>query len=236
MMQSGEAEGPHTERLMVLSGGKTERSIQSDNSPIQPAQPKKLDSQIQGSPAANAGREAESGSSVASVPDTAIFEGKKVDRLPSTTTWNTQEPKIIEQVINKVESLKPSQGSEIKVRLNPANLGEVHLRVVSTPDGLLAEIRATNSGTQDVLQRHAVQIHNLLQESGLRVDQVIIRPFGNETSQDNRGHQYQREPGSSFSQQGRDQDTQQDRGTRNPWEQHGRGSHKDNNRKWDRYA
>ena len=80
------------------------------------------------------------------------------------------------------------------MRLVPENLGEVYLKIAVKDGTLVAEIRASSEITREILSRETHKIQALLQDTGAKVEHVVVRTggFGGEAFESNRSTQ--REP------------------------------------------
>lgn len=145
------------------------------------------------------------------------------------------EPRILDQVIHAAQLRKSSTGTEIRVRLVPENLGEVYLKMNLTPEGLVAELSASRMATQEVLTKHAQQIQGMLVETGLRVDQVIVKTSGMDSSPDFKGSGSSRDP-LPQEQDWNHGSSSRDRGTRDPWQRNQNPFEEKRPEGWEKYA
>lgn len=93
--------------------------------------------------------------------------------LPTET-----ENAAVEQIARTLRGRTLAQGGEIKIRLVPESLGEIHLRITIRAGQLIAEIRANSEGTREILTRNTTQLQGLLAEAGSGVEKVVIRTGG----------------------------------------------------------
>jgi flagellar hook-length control protein FliK len=158
----------------------------------------------------------------------------------SRTTPLTHDPRgaaearVLDQISQAIRVQGGNSGSEMKIRLVPENLGEVHLKISVRDNVVVAELRAGTEGTREVLSKHTQQIQNVLQEAGYRVDQIAVRGGASDSVADWRGGP-QRDP---LQQQNQPHEqAPRERGNRQP-----PGQQQSDERKrpawgqWDRYA
>lgn len=88
------------------------------------------------------------------------------------------ENAAVEQIARTLRGRTLAQGGEIKIRLVPESLGEIHLRITIRAGQLIAEIRANSEGTREILARNTTQLQGLLAEAGSGVEKVVIRTGG----------------------------------------------------------
>ncbi len=86
-----------------------------------------------------------------------------------------QESSVVDQMTRNLQGRSLSNGSEMRVRLVPENLGEIHLKVTVRDGQIIAEIRATSEVTREILSKNSVQLQSLLADSGAGMEKVIVR-------------------------------------------------------------
>lgn len=178
-------------------------------------------------------------SETVSIPEIKVpghIENEIAPPMVRNKSLNRSDLVIVDQVVRATANQKHHLKSEIKIRLLPENLGEVHLKVSATADGIMAEIRAANGATQETLQKHVSQLHTMLQDTGLKIDQIVIRSFGSEFQSENRGQQQYREPFHEQRQNSRENQLPQERDPRNPWQHKPEDQNNEILKVWDRYA
>ncbi len=153
----------------------------------------------------------------------------------TSTQLTVQESRVLDQVVQAVQARKTATGQEIRVRLVPDNLGEVHLKVNMTSEGVMAELSANRLATQEVLTKHAQQIQGMLVDSGLRVDQVVVKAGVMDSSPDFKGNG---SPRDSFPQE---QDRSNasfshNRGSRDQWQRNQNPFEEKQLKGWETYA
>ena len=103
----------------------------------------------------------------------------------------TQNLEVVQQVSQALQSHRAPAGSEIRVRLVPENLGEVHIKIAVKDGTLVAEIRASSEVTREILSRETHKIQAMLLDTGAKVEHVVVRTggFGGEAFQSDRSNQ-----------------------------------------------
>jgi hypothetical protein len=86
-----------------------------------------------------------------------------------------QESPILDQVAKVLKTPEAQRGTEIRLRLVPESLGEMHIRIGMKEGVLTAEFRASSELTREILTRDSHHLQNLLAQSGLRAEHVVIR-------------------------------------------------------------
>jgi len=94
-------------------------------------------------------------------------------RIAESTRPGSTE--VVEQVTRSIRVQSNSKTSEIRVRLVPETLGEIHVRISSKDGVITAELRANVAATRAVLSEQTQQIQALLQESGIAFDKVVVK-------------------------------------------------------------
>lgn len=94
---------------------------------------------------------------------------------------------ISQQIVRSVNSSFGEGRSHVTIRLVPESLGQVDVRLTLDSGVLTARLWANNHEARQLLEQHAGQLRASLEESGVRVDRVVV---ARETSE---RHGYQRE-------------------------------------------
>lgn len=178
----------------------------------------------------------------ATAPVSATVELRVVDSEAVSTQGRAEsqatrvrEARILDQVIHAARVRTQGGASEIRIRLVPENLGEVHLRVAQTQNGLTAEFRASVETTREALSRQVSQLQTILADAGLRVEQVVVRSTGSETFPDTSRQGAARDAWSRQADSS-PEGPNQERGSRNPNQREHPSQEERNRARWDRYA
>lgn len=81
---------------------------------------------------------------------------------------------VVRQVIRGARFLLKDDVSEVRVRLEPPELGSVHIRLVSGGDTLSGEIGVSNPDVKGIVESHLHQLRSSLTEQGLRVGHIDV--------------------------------------------------------------
>lgn len=82
--------------------------------------------------------------------------------------------RVIDQIVKDVRLLKLLDGTNLTIRLRPAELGTLQIRVVSDAQGLTSQIEASSPQTRSLLQAHVPLLMDSLAAAGVRVDSVSV--------------------------------------------------------------
>lgn len=81
---------------------------------------------------------------------------------------------IISQVVERISYLKRSGNEELKVKLHPDSLGEVHIRLRRSKGNLSAEIIAQNKNVKELLENNMDALRQRFQQMDLNIDEFTI--------------------------------------------------------------
>lgn len=80
--------------------------------------------------------------------------------------------------------------AEVRLVLNPPDLGHLDIRITSGDGGLRVTLEASQSGTRDLIDRSLVQLQQALESRDLRLDRIEVRAAdGGRAAMDGSGHQ-----------------------------------------------
>ncbi|MCR5655597.1 MAG: flagellar hook-length control protein FliK [Lachnospiraceae bacterium] len=102
---------------------------------------------------------------------------------------------IIKQIGEYVNIHKTNEMTEMEIALNPANLGNVHLRVAADAQGnVTATLTAQNESVRDALMMQAMELKENLESQGVKIEAVEVTVASHEFEQNmNDGQQNQTE-------------------------------------------
>ncbi len=125
-----------------------------------------------GTPGAASGPGALAGATVALAPSVTAAgpPGSTAPPLPPSILF--QATPAPEQVISAVRLLRLTGRDEIRLRLDPPDLGTVHVRVVEENGRLAVHLRAEHAGTADLLQQLLPQLRQQLQTAALSLESL----------------------------------------------------------------
>jgi flagellar hook-length control protein FliK len=145
------------------------------------------------------GKAAEAQPSAAPVAPPAVQEA-----VATTGAASADRPQVASRIAETVHSAVMRGDSEVRLVLNPPELGRVDIRIVDTADGLVVAMKAANGEARELISRSLVALQVALEGRELRVDRLTVdQP--SQQSQDEPGWQGQR--GQDGRQRGRDEES-----------------------------
>ncbi|MCA9431290.1 MAG: flagellar hook-length control protein FliK, partial [Candidatus Omnitrophica bacterium] len=120
---------------------------------------------------------AEKSSPVIPVNETnsVVSRPTQTNPTPSLPPAPVEENEILNQISRNIQSRSVTQGSEMRIRLVPESLGEIHVKVTVRDGQVIAEIRASSDVTREILTKNATHLQSLLAESGVGMEKVVVR-------------------------------------------------------------
>ncbi|MCB9781616.1 MAG: flagellar hook-length control protein FliK [Candidatus Omnitrophica bacterium] len=120
---------------------------------------------------------AEKSSPVIPVNETnsVVSRPTQTNPTPSLPPAPVEENEILNQISRNIQSRSVTQGSEMRIRLVPESLGEIHVKVMVRDGQVIAEIRASSDATREILTKNATHLQSLLAESGVGMEKVVVR-------------------------------------------------------------
>jgi flagellar hook-length control protein FliK len=109
----------------------------------------------------------------------AVTHAREVTPTPARpmapAVHQVEKSAILDQLAKGIQVHQTPSNSEIRIRLVPDTLGEIHIKISLKADVLVAEIRATSGAAHEVLSKHTLEIQNVLQNAGLQTEQVLVK-------------------------------------------------------------
>lgn len=142
---------------------------------------------------------------------------KTLDIAQAQTQPQSQAPKelsdteILSQINNKLNSLKDENASKVTIVLKPENLGKINLELVTSKDGLTAQMTTNNPQVKEVLDKSLNSLKDSLSSQGVNVTSVTVKvdetqkPSSHDTFSFNQGQQNMGNQESSNNSQGQNQ-------------------------------
>jgi flagellar hook-length control protein FliK len=124
--------------------------------------------------------------SVTAAPPPVAPEVASVESLPAAGTPRQLGSRIAETVHAAVMR----GDNEVRLVLNPPELGRLDIRIVDARDGLLVAMEATTNEARELISRALVSLQAALEARELRVDRLTVEH--SQQSQDEPGWQGQR--------------------------------------------
>ena len=81
--------------------------------------------------------------------------------------------RILEQISKQLEGLQ--SGSRVNIVLNPESLGKVNIQLLSTKEGLMAQLTVTTQEAKDILMKGLDGLKDTLLAQGVNVDNVSVK-------------------------------------------------------------
>ncbi len=85
-------------------------------------------------------------------------------------------PRPHEQITQQLMDTPPTPGREIRITLNPPELGRVQIRFTETDGQVHGHLQAENAQTRQQIERHVPEILAALQNQGLQVRRIDVTP------------------------------------------------------------
>jgi flagellar hook-length control protein FliK len=84
-------------------------------------------------------------------------------------------PHIIEQIVSSAKVTLRDGVQELTLRLDPPDLGPLHLQMTLTPTGdVIAHITTVDPAVRSMLEAHMPELHRSLVEAGIQVGQCTV--------------------------------------------------------------
>jgi hypothetical protein len=105
---------------------------------------------------------------VSAMTVTSVSQGELT--LPvQQTLMPANSAELPEQLAGSVRFLATRQGGEMRLRLNPPELGHIEVKVTVSDEQTFVSITASNSLSRDVLEQHLGRLRSLLDGAGLNL-------------------------------------------------------------------
>jgi len=83
-----------------------------------------------------------------------------------------------DNLVDAVRTLSDQKGGEMRLRLNPPELGHLEIKVSVTEEQTFVSITANNSAARDVLEQHLGRLRTLLDSAGLNLTDAQVSSHG----------------------------------------------------------
>ena len=95
---------------------------------------------------------------------------------PQQAQHTSRTYNVPQQIVEQAKLLQNGQNSEMIIKLNPEHLGELSLKVsVNGNGGVTATFHTDNAQVRAILQTGMIQLKQLLNEQGIKVDSVEVQ-------------------------------------------------------------
>lgn len=122
----------------------------------------------------------------ASVPEASISpsitDARQRSILPATSTSPSADPAVnappIDQIVRAAELSVKRGFSDLTVRLDPPDLGTLHVKVSLMGGEISAQVRADSQSTHQMIVANHTEIRDALQQAGIKLSQIHVPDFG----------------------------------------------------------
>ena len=124
--------------------------------------------------------------------DNVVSTTQFVDTAPitdETTTTSSLQQSILDQIQSAMGKVTKSGVNEIRLQLEPENLGVLNIRIVAGKDGTQIVFKTDNLQSSQLIAGQTESLKTMMADSGIKVDQVIVNDFS--FSQQNFSNQQQ---------------------------------------------
>lgn len=125
----------------------------------------------------------------------SVIRGLDTAQVEAPSSSNTEtHTKVIDQIVREIRLRQFQGGSDLMVKLNPAELGQIRLQISRTAEGMTSQIHTSSEQVRGLLQAHLPALTEALTNAGLKMDQVTVTSGASFSSlmQENAfGHAYQ---------------------------------------------
>ena len=95
--------------------------------------------------------------------------------LEATAEQIDRTHRVSEQIIRSARVLNRDGATQVTMRLDPPELGEVSIRLASTQNGIVSgEIAVESQKVQEIVQRNMGALREALSEQGIQIDQIDV--------------------------------------------------------------
>lgn len=102
-----------------------------------------------------------------------LFQSQSATPRFSTPGQNVHES-VMNQIVQRISYNPLGSGGEIKVFLKPGNLGDVHIKIRTDQDTIIARITANSHEVKAIIESNLGQLKQSLEEQGVKVGQFDV--------------------------------------------------------------
>lgn len=137
-------------------------------------------------------------SNLISVEDAQIqpVETSKINHTPELLELK-DESMVFDQIVDKVKLLVMGENQQINIRLKPEHLGQVLVKVFAERDRLRAEFFVGNTQVKEMLNVHAQDFKNQIQEQGYNFSDISVYDLSDNLNNGSFNHNFQDENNNS---------------------------------------
>lgn len=96
-------------------------------------------------------------------------------QVPAQAPKTISDSEILSQVNSKLNNFKDEDTSKVTIVLRPENLGKVNLELVTTKEGLTAQMTTDNPHVKEILDKSLDNLKNSLSSQGVNVNSVSVK-------------------------------------------------------------
>ncbi len=111
-------------------------------------------------------------------PNTTDYSQNK-ETIPKAEIDNNIK-RIMNEIVHSVEKTGQGRKNEIKIKLKPEYLGEVHIEITESEGKIHAKIKVLNDEVREVLENGTYNIENTLKNQGINIDRIELVNFTQE--------------------------------------------------------
>lgn len=115
---------------------------------------------------------------VASVMSGAVSEARNAALGTETASLHApDQARMVDQVVKAIDLSQRQGTTDLTVRLDPPELGTLHIKVSMTAGQLSAEVRAADSRIHQMIAVNQAEIHEALRQAGVRLEQITVPSY-----------------------------------------------------------
>lgn len=103
------------------------------------------------------------------------FAGLKTSLSEMPRQYGVREEQIIKEIVKQISMRKIEHGTEMRIILNPKELGELNLGLILNDKGLSAQFKTGSSEVKEILEKHLEELAKALSEQGVRVKEIEVQ-------------------------------------------------------------
>lgn len=93
----------------------------------------------------------------------------------ATNHVNISKEDVLAQIHSKLQMMNSSNNAKLTMILNPESLGKVSIQLLSTKDGLTAEMQVASQAVKDILDSNLSNLKDTLSAQGVQVNEVSVK-------------------------------------------------------------
>jgi flagellar hook-length control protein FliK len=101
------------------------------------------------------------------------FAAEMVDDLPQ----NNIQQNIMNQIEGSLGKIVKTGNNEIRIQLEPEQLGVLNIRIIAGKDGTQVVFKADSHQSSQLIAAQTDSLKTMLNEAGIKVDQIVVNDF-----------------------------------------------------------